>query len=131
MPKAKKNETVADECPKCGYLSYQGGYCFGCGIYRPSKRTRTIDRENLDTADFINKSFGTQMTALEPTEEDWDEFLLDKKMRWKHGKKKPGHKSVVYISEQNLSEVALVVQGVVQPYSSTSEGQLVRAFVLP
>src|SRR2546425_112012 len=105
--------------------------CFGCGVYRPSKRTPTVDVETLDAADFMTMSFGTQMSGLAQTEEDWDGFLLDKKMRGKHGKKRPSHKSVVFISEQNLSEAALVVQGVVQPYGSTPEGQLVRAFVLP
>lgn len=127
------NETVADPCPKCGYESYQGGYCFGCGIYRPSKRTRTIDLEDLDAVDFMSRSFGTQMTALEGTEEGLDKFLGERELRWKHRnrKKHQKHKSVIYITEQNLSEAAILVQGVVESYGSTPEGQLVRAFALP
>ena len=130
---AKMNETVADPCPKCGYESYQGGYCFNCGIYRPSKRTRTIDLEGLDAVEFMSKGFGTQITALEETEEGLDAFLAERELRWKHRnrKKNQKHKSVVYITEQNLSEAAILVQGVVQPYGSTPEGQLVRAFTLP
>ena len=131
MAKAKLNETVADACPKCGHESYQGGYCFGCGVYRPSKRTRTVDVETVDAADFMGKSFGTQMTALESTEDDFDEFLHETRMQKKYRKPKPRHKSIVSITEQNLSEAALLVQGVVEPYGSTPEGQLVRAFALP
>src|SRR5437773_12558630 len=107
MGKTKEDESLADECPKCGEISYQGGFCFGCGVYRPSKRTKTADLEALDGAGFMTRSFGTQMTALEETEDDWDEFLQEKRMQRmqrRYGRKKPAHKSVVYISEQNLSE---------------------------
>lgn len=41
------------------------------------------------------------------------------------------HRLPVSITEQNLSEAALLVQGVVEPYAATSEGQLVHAFALP
>lgn len=131
MAKAKINETVADACPKCGQLSYQGGYCFSCGTYRPSKRTPTIDLESLDITDFMSKSYGTQLSALDATEEQLDAELNEFFMYEKHARKKPKYKSVVSISEQNLSEAAILVQGVVEPYGSTSEGQLVRAFALP
>src|ERR1035437_3049736 len=41
------------------------------------------------------------------------------------------HRLPVSSTEQNLSEAALLVQGVVEPYAATSEGQLVHAFALP
>src|SRR6266446_3923140 len=53
--------TTADECPKCGALSYQGGYCFGCGTYRPSKRADALEREDLDASEFMKKTFGPRV----------------------------------------------------------------------
>jgi restriction system protein len=54
-------------------------------------------------------------------------------MRRKHsgGKKGIKWKSVVYINERDASEATILVQGVVQPYGSTAEGELVRALVVP
>ncbi len=119
------------KCPKCGYpRSYYGGYCFGCGIYRP-KRPERIDREVEDAAEFMSHNFQTPMTAQRSTDDDWAEFMEDMKTHQKHGATRPRRNSVVSISEKNLSEAALLVQGVVEPYDSTSEGQLVHAFVLP
>ena len=62
----EKQSTAADDCPDCGELSYRGGYCFGCGRFRPSKRTDTTEVEALDTCDFMQRSYGTQLTDLEP-----------------------------------------------------------------
>jgi hypothetical protein len=118
-----KNESLKSKCPKCGYLSYYGGYCFGCGIYRP-KRPQHIDREVEDAAEFMSHNFQAPMTP-------WVNFIQDMKAQQKRGTAKSRHKSAVSITEQNLSEAALLVQGVVEPYAATSEGQLVRAFVLP
>jgi restriction system protein len=129
MAKAK-NESLKSKCPKCGYLSYYGGYCFGCGIYRP-KRPERIDREVEDAAEFMNQNHQTAMTAQQSTYDAWSEFMEDMKAQQKHGAARLRRRSVVSISEQNLSEAALLVQGVVEPYDSTSEGQLVHAFVLP
>lgn len=124
-----KEKTLADKCPKCGSLSYQGGYCFGCGIYRP-KRPQRINREVEDTVEFMSHNFQTPMTARRSTQDDWAEFIQDMKAQ-KHGKVRSGRRTAVVISERNLSEAALLVQGVVEPYGATSEGQLVRAFGLP
>jgi restriction system protein len=112
-------DSAADKCPKCGCLSYSGGYCFGCGIYRP-KRQQRIDSEIEGPAEFMGMGY-------QPLVDIWANFVGDMK---KHGaSKRRGH--AVSISEQNLSEASLLVQGVVEPYASTSEGQLVRAFVVP
>jgi restriction system protein len=131
--KSEKSSSATDKCPKCGTISYQGGYCFGCGTYRPSKHTKTTDLETLDVSDFITRSFGTRLTDLEYTEEQVDEFLHLMKMHEKHSARKKGGKwrSVVVFDERNTSEASLLVQGVIQPYGSTEEGALVRALVVP
>jgi len=128
-----KDGSAADKCPKCGTKSYRGGYCFGCGVYRPAKHSKTIDLENLDVSEFITRSFGTRLTNLETTDEQVDEFLNLMKMREKHSARKKGRKweFAVVLEERNISEAALLVQGVIQPYGSTEEGALVRALAVP
>ena len=72
-----------------------------------SKRTKTADLEALDAADFMNPQAPHSVDCARRLRKRIGDalFLLDKKMRWKHGRKKPPHKSVVYISEQNLSKL--------------------------
>jgi ribosomal protein L32 len=50
---------LADTCPKCGEYSYRGGYCFRCGVFRPSKHNAR--EEDLDAASFMDANFGQQM----------------------------------------------------------------------
>jgi restriction system protein len=124
-----KDESSKSKCPKCGYLSYYGGYCFGCGIYRP-KRSQQISREVEDAVEFMSHNFQTPVTADRHPDYDWVEFMQDMKAQRK-GRTTSGRNYAVSITEQNLSEASLLVQGVVEPYAATSEGQLVRAFGLP
>jgi len=79
----------------------------------------------------MSYNFQTQMTAQRSTPYDWADFIQDMKAQQKRGTARPRHKIAVSITEQNLSEASLLVQGVVEPYSATSEGQLVHAFVTP
>src|SRR6266446_10290839 len=58
----RRNTRTRDECPKCGALSYQGGYCFRCGTYRPSKHN-TCDEER-DAASFMDGSFGERLRVF-------------------------------------------------------------------
>ena len=125
-----KIKSLRSKCPKCGHLSYNGGYCFGCGIYRP-KRPQRLDHEVADIVEMMSYNFQTQMTAQRSTPYDWADFIQDMKAQQKRGTARPRHKIAVSITEQNLSEASLLVQGVVEPYSATSEGQLVHAFVTP
>jgi hypothetical protein len=113
-------DSVADKCPKCGHLSYSGGYCFGCAVYRPKRRQGVTSSEIEGPAEFMSISYNAPV-------DPWVNFIAD--MKKQGTSKRKTH--VVSISEQNLSEAALLVQGVVEPYGSTSEGQLVRAFVVP
>lgn len=50
---------MGDACPECGALSYQGGYCLGCGKYRPSKHN--IRDEDTDAASFMDADFGHRL----------------------------------------------------------------------
>jgi restriction system protein len=130
----EKQSTAADDCPACGELSYRGGYCFGCGRFRPSKRADTTEVEALDTCDFMQRSYGTQLTDPEKTEEDLDETQARQEIRAKHRprEKDAGRwRSVVVLDERHDEEAALLVQAVVQSYGSTPEGDLVKAIVLP
>ena len=68
----KRDETeLGDNCSKCGAVSYQGGYCFRCGTYRPSKHN--LRDEELDAASFMEGNFGQRIRAFyaeaEPTDE--------------------------------------------------------------
>ena len=66
----KRNQTdLRDECPKCGASSYQGGYCFRCGTYRPSKHNERA--EELDAAAFVEGGFANRVNYAD------DEALLD------------------------------------------------------
>jgi hypothetical protein len=42
----KDKDDLRTEC-SCGTLSYNGGWCFGCGAYRPSKSPRHADEQDL------------------------------------------------------------------------------------
>jgi len=75
------NESLADECPKCGAISYRGGNCFRCDTFRPAKHAKTVDVEDLDASQFMRRSFGTQMTAVDLTEEELDDRLQEAGMR--------------------------------------------------
>ena len=66
----KRNQTdLRDECPKCGANAYQGGYCFRCGTYRPSKHNERD--EELDVAAFVERGFAQRVNYAD------DEALLD------------------------------------------------------
>ena len=75
----KDGTDLADPCPKCGQYSYQGGYCFCCGVFRPSKHNTR--EEDLDAAAFMDANFGRQMhifvtegqlpRAREEDDENW------------------------------------------------------------
>lgn len=119
---------IADPCPKCGAMSYTGGYCFGCGGYRPSKRAKTDDSESVDTFDFIARSFGTRVSGIEETEEMVNEKLAKRAQRERH---RPKAKPSVIITQENIDEAALLVQTVIEPYDKTNEGELVRALEIP
>src|SRR6266478_3963270 len=124
--------TTADECPKCGALSYQGGYCFGCGTYRPSKRADALEREDLDASEFMKKTFGPRVGDVVETDEELDERLSEKALRRQYGKSKgPRWKPSIQVIEEGASTTALLVQAIVEPYGSTDEGNLVRAVSLP
>ena len=131
--KRSKDESLADECPKCGGRSYQGGHCLRCGTYRPSKRRNTPDVDTLDTSEFMKRSFGTRLSDLPATESDFDDFLKHIEMKSRHSARtKAGRKTAAVSLDTNAgSEAALLVQAVVEPYGSTNEGQLVRALVVP
>lgn len=59
----KRDETeLGDGCPKCGALSYQGGYCFRCDTYRPSKHNSRD--EALDAASFMERNFGQRLRVF-------------------------------------------------------------------
>jgi hypothetical protein len=67
----KPDETeLGDNCPECGAVSYQGGYCFRCGTYRPSKHN--VRKEELDAASFMECNFGERIwkfyAEAEPTD---------------------------------------------------------------
>jgi restriction system protein len=130
---AEKDFTLADDCPECGAVSYRGGYCFGCGRFRPSKRTDTTEVETLDTCDFMERSYGTQLTDIETSEEELDEAQARQGMRAKHRSKSGAGKqqSIVVLDERHDAEAALLVQAVVEAYGATPEGDLVKAIVLP
>jgi restriction system protein len=130
---AKSTEfTTADECPKCGALSYQGGYCFGCGAYRPSKPAGPLERDDLDTAEFMEKNFGSRVGNLDETEEQLDERLTEKALRRSYGKSKgPRWKPSIRVIDEGRSTTALVVQALVESYGQTAEGSLIKAVVLP
>ena len=130
---AKSTEfTTADECPKCGSLSYQGGYCFACGAYRPSKAAGVLERDDLDTVEIMEKSFGARVAKVDETEEELDERLAEKALRRSYGKSKgPRWKPSIRVIEEARSTTALVVQAVVESYDDTSEGSLIKAIVLP
>lgn len=125
--------SATDECPKCGAMSYRGGYCFECGAYRSSKHADSTESEVLDCLDFMKRSFGTRVAALDYTEEQVNEALHEYQLYRKHSRTKPIPKwrPAVTITKEQASEVALLVQGVVQAYGSTPEGDLVRALVVP
>src|SRR5437870_114001 len=56
----KRDETeLGDGCPKCGAFSYQGGYCFHCDAYRPSKHNTR--NEELNAATFMERNFGQRL----------------------------------------------------------------------
>jgi restriction system protein len=132
MKITNKDASAADECPKCGAMSYRGGYCFKCGTYRPAKRAETVDVEGLDVVDFMKRTFGTRLSDRETTEEQLDEMLEALESYRKHSqRKKPRNRGSVTITDNNTSQAVLLVQAVIQPYGSTAEGQLVRALQIP
>jgi len=123
--------TTADECPKCGALSYQGGYCFGCGTYRPSKRADALEREDLNASEFMETSFGPRVGDVVETEEELDERLSEKALRRQFGKSKaPRWKPSIQVIEEGVSTTALLVQAIVEPYGSTDEGNFSASSVL-
>lgn len=126
------DETSADDCPKCGALSYRGGYCFRCGTYRPSKRSDTTEVDGLDSVEFMYRGFGTRLSDLGAMEEDVDEAIRLRDMHERHSRvrKRPKMRSVVELIEE-ACQIPLVVQAVIQPYDKTSEGELVRALEFP
>ncbi|MFZ1220084.1 MAG: restriction endonuclease [Chthoniobacterales bacterium] len=81
----------------------------------------------------MQRSFGTQMSDLDVTEEQVDAWQSEHEMRWRKSPRRKARKwrSVVSIVDRETPEAALLVQGVVQPYGSTSEGELIRALVIP
>ena len=124
--------TTADECPNCGALSYQGGHCFACGTYRLSKRAGSLERDDLNADEFVQKSFGSRVGDVAETEEELDERLAQKQLRRHYGKSKGARwKPSIRVIEEGISTTSLLVQAVVESYGATSEGSLVRAVVLP
>jgi hypothetical protein len=70
LTRMNRNQTdLRDECPKCGANCYQGGYCFRCGTYRPSKHNERD--EELDAAAFVEGGFAHRVSYAD------DEALLD------------------------------------------------------
>ena len=132
MANNKTEFTTADECPKCGAWSYQGGYCFGCGAYRPSKPSGALERDDLDTVEFMEKTFGPRVHKVEETEEELDDRLAEKALRRSYGKSKGSRwKPSIRVIEEARSTTTLIVQAVVETYGQTSEGSLIKAVVLP
>lgn len=84
--KPAENESLGDACPKCGAFSYQGGYCFQCGTYRPSKHNTHVP--DMDASDFMKLGYGHCVSTTPATEEDLDEWLREDFMREKHRNKK-------------------------------------------
>lgn len=128
------SSSVADSCSKCGALSYRGGYCFSCGVYRPSKSSEA--GQNLDLYDYFKLGFGTRLDEEPLTEELFNEWLDQAIQRKKSAKKKePGlitrPRPLVTFTETSLDEASLLVQAVVQPISLAEEGRIVKALEIP
>lgn len=69
----ERNESdLRDECSKCGATSYQGGYCFRCGTYRPSKHN--FRDEELDAACFMEGDFAQRMRIFYDEQDAPGEF---------------------------------------------------------
>lgn len=128
----RKSESSSDECPKCGTESYRGGYCFHCGIYRPSKKRETTEVETLDSVDFMARGFGTRLNDLGLLEEDVDEAVRQRDLhtRYSRVRERPRMRSVIELIEE-ARQTPLLIQAVVQPYEKTSEGELVKTLLFP
>lgn len=129
----EKDSLVADPCPSCSAYSYRGGYCFSCGIYRPSKSSEAGD--NLDLYDYLKLGYGTRLDGIPVSEERTNEKLESSIQRQKAKKKKEGlitrPRPLITFTEANLDEASLLVQAVVQPIGQTGEGKLIRALEIP
>jgi restriction system protein len=130
---AQKESSVADACPKCGGMSYRGGNCFKCGTYRPPPRGQANVAAKHDAVDFMKKEARTRLLHIGPSEDRIDEaialYLMYEKHRLRQNTNKG--KSNVYVDAMVAAETALLVQGIVEPYGSTPDGELVRALAIP
>lgn len=126
-----RNESLADACPNCGEASYQGGFCFKCGIYRPAGRRASDAREERDSAEFIATSTATKLGRVDPTDDDIDAMVREVRMRRMYSAPKEfKSRSRISISEHS-SEAVLVLASIVSVYGSSSDGDLIHAASVP
>lgn len=62
---------LTDRCPKCSTYSYQGGWCFGCNRYRPSKHNAR--QEDMDSFEFMQANFGRRIFFLLTESDEGDD----------------------------------------------------------
>lgn len=109
-------------------MSYNGGYCFKCGTFRPSKRSGTLESESMDLVDYLQKGVGRRINeaSSEGAGEEYHGWTwkakmpkLGKSVKWRS----------IEINEHPSAE--LLLQTIVSPYGQTEEGSLVHALEIP
>ncbi|PWU16967.1 MAG: hypothetical protein C5B50_12255 [Verrucomicrobia bacterium] len=102
----KYSDDLRDACPKCGALSYKGGYCFRCGTYRSSSVDAFLEEPELP--EFLASGVAERLQALPGTEEDLDEAIRRGEMRYMHAR-------------ENLLNRAKI-----RPYSELARGRTIN-----
>jgi restriction system protein len=126
----KESEGLQTSCPNCGKASYNGGYCFECGTYRPSKRAAVLDSEQMDLVEYFAKNEGARIESLGPSDDEIEERERLTELRSSHKpKKQPLKWTSIQVIESPPAEILL--NALVEPYQSTDEGQLIHAVHIP
>lgn len=123
-----QKDSSADECPKCGHFpSYTGGYCFRCGTFRPSKRVTPGEADEITVTEFMDRNFGTRVSDLEQSEEEFNERLDHEILLYRHRKPKPVEHKPIVITEENRNEASILLRCVVEKLGVEEDGELIRA----
>src|ERR1017187_5514419 len=114
-------------------MSYPGGFCFKCGASRASRKPTAAGQQSPDSVEFMTQSYDARVRELGLSEEELAhlDHLYKMHRRYSDHRKQPKWKSLVDLDERDIGDASITIQAVIEPYGTTSEGQLICAVSVP
>ena len=120
------NQDLRTKCPKCGALSYNGGYCPMCETYRPSKRSKVGDHQEKEADEHFLLPLGMRLGNMEETEEEHEENI---DLWYERQAKK--QRSRLTFSEEDFKNATITLNSVVKKIGKVSDGDIIDVLDIP